>query len=94
MPRETYNLTDTHDVFGRANEDDDIVLLHCEDGDSVRRLDDVDGLYPVDSHFGVKYAHPAGIIITREDAEKFGIVIEDWWKHPSGTTPKTRNEAP
>jgi len=74
----TNSLTETHDVFGRVDDAGNIVLLHCEDGDAVRRLDDVDGLYPVDSQFGVKYEHPAGIIITREDAEKFGIVIEDW----------------
>lgn len=62
-------------IFGRVNEDGNIYIGYVSEGEPVCRLDA--DVYPVGSDFSVRYEHPEGIVLTRVDAEKLGIDIED-----------------
>jgi hypothetical protein len=64
------------EVFGRALEDGTIAVLHMSTGEPVTRMD-VDQVYLVGSQQSVKYEHPAGIRLTRADAERMGLFIEE-----------------
>ena len=61
-------------MFGREREDGNIDVLYIEDGVAVTQLD-VDGVYPVGSELGSRYEHPAGIVITPEDARRIGLPV-------------------
>lgn len=67
--------TDQHgEFFGRINEDGNVDVLHVEDGSAATRLDA--SVYPVGSDVSARYEHPAGIVLTRADANRLGIEIE------------------
>lgn len=69
----TYN--DSHGTFfGRINLEGNVVVLHVEDGQAATRLDC--NIYPVGSDLGVRYEHPEGIVISKDDAAKIGLEIE------------------
>ena len=61
--------------FGRIDTDGNVIVLH-ESGERATRLARP-GVYPVGSNLGARYEHPEGIIITRDDANKIGLRIED-----------------
>ena len=64
------------EIFGRVNKNGNIDILHYDDGAPVTRFDA--NIYPVGSDMlSVRYEHPEGIVLTREDARKLGIPIED-----------------
>ena len=66
--------SDKHgDFFGRINQDGNVDVLHI-DGAAATRLDA--SVYPVGSDVSARYEHPAGIVLTRADADKLGIEIE------------------
>lgn len=60
--------------FGRAREDGNVVVLHHASGEAATRLDA--SVYPVGSNQSARYEHPEGIVLTREDADKIGLVVE------------------
>ncbi len=64
------------EFFGRTNENGDVVVLHVEDGEVATRMDC--SLYAVgsDGSKSVRYEHQEGIVISRADAEKIGLEIE------------------
>ena len=61
-------------IFGRFDEDGNVMLLHVEDGHAVTRLDA--DIYPVGSDLSTRWDHPEGIVITPEDAAELGVEIE------------------
>jgi hypothetical protein len=66
-------------IFGRINSDGNIDVLH-ETGECVTRFDDsITGVYPVGSDITANYEHPNGITLSKEDAVKIGLSIEDAW---------------
>lgn len=67
--------SDQHgEFFGRINDAGNVDVLHVEDGAAATRLDA--GVYPVGSDVSARYEHPAGIVLSRADADKLGIEIE------------------
>lgn len=62
------------EFFGRLNDDGNVMVLHVEDGVEATRLDA--SVYPVGSDLSARYEHPAGIVISVDDAKKLGIEIE------------------
>lgn len=62
-------------IFGRINSDGNITVLNTDSGEPVTRIDS-DLLYPVGSNVSSRYEHPAGIVLTRQDAERIGLEIE------------------
>ncbi|MDC9591449.1 hypothetical protein PSI23_19720 [Xenorhabdus sp. XENO-10] len=65
-----------NDIFGRINSNGNVDVLYAETGESITRIEFINNLYPVDSHFSSLYEHPAGIELTLEDALRVGIEIE------------------
>lgn len=66
-------------IFGRINSDGNIDVLH-ETGECVTRFDDsITGVYPVGSNITANYEYPNGITLSKEDAVKIGLSIEDAW---------------
>lgn len=66
--------SDTHgEFFGRINEEGNVDVLHI-DGAAATRLDA--SVYPIGSDVSARYEHPAGIVLSRTDAERLGIEIE------------------
>jgi len=63
------------EIFGRIREDGDIDVLHYESGEAVTRIDA--SVYPVGSDLSARWEHAAGIVLTREDAEKIGLYLEE-----------------
>lgn len=61
-------------IFGRINSDGNITVLNTDSGEPVTRIDS--DLYPVGSNVSSRYEHPAGIVLTRQDAEWIGLEIE------------------
>jgi hypothetical protein len=61
-------------MFGRINEDGNVDVFNA-DGSAATRLDS--RVWPVGSDLSGAYEHPAGITITREDAEKIQLTLED-----------------
>ena len=64
------------DVFGRLCEDGTVAVLSVSTGEPVTRMD-VEEVYPVRSTGSVKYEHAHGIRLTRADAERMGLEIEE-----------------
>ncbi len=62
------------EIFGRLNDDGNVMLLYVEDGSDVCQLDE--NVYPVGSDLSARYNHAEGIVLAPEDAEKLGIEIE------------------
>ena len=62
------------DMFGRVNENGNVVVLMAADGDVVTRIDA--NVYPVGSSVSARYEHPNGIVLTASDAAALGIEIE------------------
>lgn len=64
-------------IFGRMNEDGNVLVLHVEDGLPVTQMDC--NLYSVGSDGSkcVRYEHPEGIVLTLDDARSIGLPIED-----------------
>lgn len=60
--------------FGRLNEDGNVIVLH-ETGEAATRLDA--NVYPVGSQLSARNEHAAGIVLSREDAARLGLGIED-----------------
>lgn len=65
---------ETDEIFGRTNDDGNVMLLYVDDGADVTQLDE--GIYPVGSQLSARYDHPEGIVVTPQDAAKLGVVIE------------------
>lgn len=61
--------------FGRLDDNGNVVVLHVEDGAAATRLDA--SVYPVNSDLSARYEHAAGIVLTRADALRIGIKIEE-----------------
>lgn len=61
------------EFFGRINEDGNVLVLHL-DGVAATRLDA--NVYPIGSDLSARYEHAAGIVLSRNDAERLGIEIE------------------
>ena len=64
----------TNSIFGRLDENGNVMVLNAEDGSVVTRIDA--NVYPVDSELSARYEHPEGIVLTARDAELIGIEIE------------------
>ncbi len=64
-------------LFGRLTPEGYVAVLHQESGEAATRMDN--NLYPVegDPSLSVRYEHPEGIVISRQDAERIGLWIED-----------------
>lgn len=62
-------------IFGRLNDDGNVMVLYTEDGVAVTSLDA--NVYPVGSNLSARYEHVDGIVLSREDADQLGIEIED-----------------
>jgi len=63
------------EMFGRINDDGDVVMMHAESGELVTRYADL-LLWPVGSHLSSHYEHPRGIAITLDVANAIGLEIE------------------
>lgn len=61
-------------IFGRLACNGTVSVLYAEDGLPVTQLDA--SVYPVGSNLSARYEHPAGIVLTVEDATALGIEIE------------------
>lgn len=61
--------------FGRIRDDGNINVLHVEDGLVATRLDA--SVYPAGSEFSARYEHAEGIVLSRADANKLKIEIEE-----------------
>jgi len=61
-------------VFGRINEDGNVEIFE-NTGERATRLDA--HVYPVNSAKSARFEHPNGITLTKEDADRIGIEIED-----------------
>ena len=71
-------MTNISELFGRIDSNGNVVVLYAECGESVTRIETEDNhVYPVDSQLSTNYEHPEGITLTRNDAEKLGIEIEE-----------------
>jgi hypothetical protein len=62
-------------IFGRIDNNGNVIVLYAEEGEAVTWMDE--NVYPVGSSLSVRYEHPEGIVLSREDADKLGIEIED-----------------
>lgn len=62
------------EFFGRLDEHGNVVVLHVAEGEAATRLDT--SVYPVGSELSARYEHPAGIVLSRADADRLGIEIE------------------
>lgn len=62
------------EIFGRIDDNGNVMVLYAEDGWPVTRIDS--SVYPIGSELGARYEHAEGIILSREDADSLGIEIE------------------
>jgi hypothetical protein len=69
-------MDNLRDIFGRINENGNVDVLNIEDGSFVTQIK-IDNLYPVGSNLSSYYEHAEGIEITREDAGRIGLEIEE-----------------
>lgn len=67
-------MKNSNEMFYRVNENGDAVVLNCEDGSAVTKIDA--DVYPVGSAFSTRYEHAEGIVLTVSDAESIGIQAE------------------
>lgn len=66
------------EIFGRIDENGNVTVLHAEDGSPVTRLALSSGyVWPTGSDVSGEHEHAAGITISREDAERIDLEIED-----------------
>ena len=63
------------EIFGRINVEGNVVILYTESGEADTQLDS--GFHPVGSQVSTRYEHPAGIILSRFDADTAEISLED-----------------
>jgi hypothetical protein len=70
-------MENSTEIFGRVTEAGSIALFHTGSGEVVTRLFTDTIIYPIGSNLSCGYEHPNGIVISREDADKIGITIED-----------------
>lgn len=61
-------------MFGRTNENGDVVVLDAATGEAVTRIDA--NVYPIGSSMSARYEHAAGIVLTPADAAAIGLEIE------------------
>ena len=74
---ETRRNTMINSIFGRINSTGNVEVFFSECGESVTRFDEsIATVYPVDSDLSASYEHPAGIVLSQEDAAKIGLSIE------------------
>ena len=66
---------ETDAIFGRLDDDGNILVLYETDGLAVTRIDA--NVYSVGSELSARYEHPGGIVLSRADADTLGIDIED-----------------
>jgi hypothetical protein len=64
--------------FGRLDETGNVQVFYADSGERATRLpvSGVYNTYPETDRLGVRYEHPDGIVITRMDAGKIGIEVE------------------
>lgn len=62
------------EMFGRINNVGNVDVLYVESGEVVTRIDA--NVYPVGSELSARYEHAEGIALSRDDAEKIGLEIE------------------
>jgi len=72
--RRVKNMNALNTVFGRTNENGDVVVFD-ESGEVCTRLDA--NVYPVGSQLSARYEHAEGIVISAADATKLGIALDD-----------------
>lgn len=66
-----------NEIFGRIVENG-VAVLFAEDGEAVTRFDEtMPVVYPVGSSLCAQYEHAQGIVLSKEDAEKIGLEIEE-----------------
>ncbi len=65
---------ETDEIFGRLNDDGNVMLMHVEDGSDVCQLNE--NVYPVGSELSARHNHAEGIVLAPGDTEKLGIEIE------------------
>ena len=63
-----------NEVFGRINEQGNVDLF-AMDGEAATRVDA--NIYHVGSGLSARYEHPEGITISKDDANRIGVQIED-----------------
>jgi hypothetical protein len=57
-------MTNINEIFGRIDDNGNVVVLHTEDGVAVTRIEtEVVHVYPVDSTLSTNYEHPVWIIL-------------------------------
>jgi len=66
---------ETDEIFYRANDDGNAVILYVSDGMAVTRIDG--DVYPVGSDLSARYEHVRGIVLSVSDAKSLGIPHED-----------------
>lgn len=59
-------------LYGRSDDEGNVAILDGE-GNWITRIDA--NVYPVGSKLSARYEHPAGITLTRADAERIGVPI-------------------
>ncbi len=74
MKSTTAHLTTEQTLFGRVDDNGNVMVLHADDGSAVTTMDE--NMYPVGSSVSVRYEHPDGIVLTREDADRLGMEID------------------
>ena len=62
------------EMLGRINNVGNVDVLYVESGEVVTRIDA--NVYPVGSELSARYEHAEGIVLSRDDAEKIGLEIE------------------
>lgn len=62
------------EMFGRINNVGNVDVLYVESGEVVTRIDA--NVYPVGSELSARYEHAEGVVLSRDDAEKIGLEIE------------------
>ena len=67
------------DMYGRVNSDNNIDVLWADDGSRVAKFEDnLPLVWPINSNVSAYHEHiNGGIVITREDAAKMGLHIEN-----------------
>lgn len=59
------------EIFGRPTDEGHVRLFHS-DGEVVTQLNAT--VWPVGSDLSARYEHPEGIVLTRDDARKIGVL--------------------
>ena len=82
---ETIRAHNYHRVFGRLNDDGNVDVLTItgeaattlRDATELTRPQDVTAVYPVGASSSCAHEHPEGIVLSRADAVRLGIEIEE-----------------